>query len=131
MKTFTFKLIKAPLKHTFARIDRAVTTGIVDINNSEMLCDSYESMIQTMSKARFRVFEAILKEKPESLSELARVLNSDISNISKNVEALRLLGLVNIEEKKTDAAGRDWKKPIALYDRIVFDLSPKKSIVNE
>jgi predicted transcriptional regulator len=64
----------------------------------------------------------IREEKPESISELARLLDCSQFNISNGVKYLEGIGLLELEEKKGPILH---KKPIVDYDamQITVDLS--------
>jgi predicted transcriptional regulator len=101
---------------------RAIRTGVPDIRDDEMICDSMASMLKLMSKSRFEVFAAIVEHRPESLNELARVMDKDPGNVLKDAKALEGLGLIRLVPVKS---ARERLKPQALYDKIVFEFQPK------
>ena len=76
-------------------------------------------MMAVMSRSKFEAFAAIVNHRPSTLKELASLVGKDLGNISRDVKALEMTGLI---ELKKDAAGNRLK-PIAKYDQIVFDFS--------
>lgn len=66
------------------------------------------------------VLMAIANEKPQSVYELARILNKDLSNVKKIVTFFEENGVIKIKKRKVD--GRVRKTPIVDYWKIEFDL---------
>ena len=119
MKTFTFKLKKTSFKKTIRALRRAVKTGIPNIQDDEMSCGSIEAMMTVMSRSKLEAFAAIVDHKPMTLKELADILGKDLGNVSRDVRALELTGL--IELRRNELGNRI--KPVAKYDQIVFDFT--------
>ncbi|MBI4402644.1 MAG: hypothetical protein HY537_00695 [Deltaproteobacteria bacterium] len=125
MKVFTFRYESNPTRKAFARMRKAIETGIPDIHEDEIVCDSLDSMLKLMSKSRFEVFAGIVEHRPESLYELAKSLSKDQGNVLKEVKALEALGLISLTPSKEGE--RERLKPKALYDKIIFEFEPKKA----
>jgi predicted transcriptional regulator len=66
------------------------------------------------------VLSAILIHKPKSVYELAKLVDSDVSNLNKLILFFETVGVIKI--KNTIVAGRAIKTPIVEYDHIEFDL---------
>ena len=124
MKVFTFRYDPNPRKNAFARMQKAIETGIPDIRRDEIACDGLASMLKLMSKSRFEVFAAILETHPDSLYALALSLKKDQANVLKDAKSLEALGLIKLEPMKD--GNREKYRPKALYDKIVFEFEPKK-----
>ena len=125
MKTFTFRYDDKPLKKAFARMKKAIDTGVPDIREDEMICDSLQSMLDVMSKSRFETFAAIVDHRPNSLYELAKVLDKDQAQVLRDTRTLEELGLIQLESIQE---GRRQKlKPTSHYDRITFAFQPKRA----
>ncbi len=124
MKTFTVRLSKTSMKGMFDDLKKAVKTGVPNVHEDELFCDSVETMIETVSKSKFEAFGAIVEHKPKSLKVLAEVLKKDLGNVSRDVKALELLGLVEL--KKDDKEDHRSLRPVARYDQIAFDFTPAK-----
>ncbi len=127
MKVFTFRYEKNPRESALAAMKKAIETGVPEIHDGELVCDSMDSMLRLISKSRFEVFAAIVEHKPGSLYELAKVLEKDPSNVLRDTKALELLGLVKLVEVADSERGK--LKPQALYDKIVFEFEPQKMVV--
>ncbi|MCM0607004.1 MAG: hypothetical protein KA715_13015 [Xanthomonadaceae bacterium] len=124
MKTFTFQYDPHPLKSAFASIERSMKTGHVDIQKDSITCKSTEDMMTLMTKSRMKVFSATLEKSPESLTELADSIEKDLGNTLKDAKVLESIGL--IELKRLPGKQGEKLKPIALYQRIVFECEPRK-----
>ncbi len=124
MKTFTFRYDPAPLKNAFARMKKVIASGVPDVRDDEMACDDLESMLKLMSKSRFEVFAAIVEHRPESLYELAKLVKKDQAQVLREARSLEELGLISLTPAKEGRRGR--LKPKALYDRIIFEIQPKR-----
>ena len=122
MKVFTFRYQRNPTKSVLAAMKRAIRTGVPDVRDDEIVCDSMASMLKLMSKSRFEVFAAIVEHRPDSLNELARVLGKDPGNVLRDAKSLEALGLIRLVTGKGD---RGRLKPDALFDKIVFEFQPK------
>ena len=125
MKTFTFRYEDKPLKKAFARMRKVIETGIPDIRENEMTCDSLHSMLDVMSKSRFETFAAIVDHRPGSLYELAKVLDKDQAQVLRDARALEALGLIQLES--VQEGRREKLKPKARYGRITFEFQPRKA----
>lgn len=66
------------------------------------------------------VLMAILNSKPKSIYELAKMTDTDVSNMKKVINFFEEVGAIHIKEQKID--GRFVKTPIVDYKKIEFDL---------
>ncbi|MEZ4816312.1 MAG: hypothetical protein R3C42_09940 [Parvularculaceae bacterium] len=123
MKTFTFKLKKFPLDHAIKQMKIAVKTNKPYVHTGVMYCDSFDSMMRTMTASRFEAFLAIAEKKPASISALAKLLNKDTSNVLRDVRVLADLKIIELIEVPNGE--RISFKPVALYDTIVFECESK------
>ena len=124
MKVFTFRYEKNPIASAMQKMDRAVKTGTPEVHPDEMVCASYELMNKVMSPSRLDIFVAIVENRPESLYELAQILSKDQSQVLKDTKTLESLGLVKLVPNKD--GGRERSKPEPLYEKIVFEVTPKR-----
>jgi predicted transcriptional regulator len=81
-----------------------------------------DDVSKILTNERIRLLQVIREKKPESISELARLLNRSQSNVSNDVNYLEGIGLLELEDKKDPLMH---KKPVVNYDavRITVDLS--------
>ncbi len=125
MKTFTFRYDPHPRKSAMASIQKSLKTGSPDIERDSIACKSMDDMMKLMTKTRFQIFTAIVEKAPESLTELAEVLDKDLGNVLRDAKVLESLGL--IELCKSPGKRGEKVKPVALYQRIIFECEPKKA----
>jgi predicted transcriptional regulator len=124
MKTFTFRYDPHPRKSAMSSIQKSIKTGAIDIDQDSITCKSMDDMMKLMTKSRFQVFAAIVEKTPESLTELANILEKDLGNVLRDAKVLESLGLIKL--KKSPGRRGEKVKPFALYQRIVFECEPKK-----
>jgi predicted transcriptional regulator len=105
-------------------IQKSLKTGTIDIDQDSIACKSMDDMMKLMTKSRFQVFAAIVEKTPESLTELADILEKDLGNVLRDAKVLESLGL--IELNKSPGRRGEKVKPHALYQRIIFECEPKK-----
>lgn len=120
MKTFTFRYDpKATPDDLFARVVRAVKTGVPDIRKDEISSNSIHAILSAMTEARLQVFYTVADQKPASLYQLAQLLKRDQANVLRDVKSLEAMSLLKLVSEKD--GDRERSRPVALYDRIVFD----------
>jgi predicted transcriptional regulator len=73
-----------------------------------------------MTKSRLELFQCLVEEQPQSLYQLAQFLKRDYAGVWRDAKALELNGIIKLERRGEKL------KPIALYDRIIFDFNTKK-----
>jgi predicted transcriptional regulator len=91
--------------------------------------NSIEALTGNMTKNRLRMFQVLVEQKPNNLSELATLLQKDYAMVRSDVKILEGMGIIKLEKLEKNArsgsggAEINYKevKPIALYKRIVFD----------
>ena len=81
-----------------------------------------EVLLDSINKNRWEIFNTLVVKKPNSLTELAKLLNKDYGNVWRDVRILEGMGIIKLQKEGTEV------KPIALYERIVFDLSAERII---
>jgi len=124
MKTFTFRYDPHPRKSAMASISKSLKTGAIDVERDSIACKSMDDMMKLMTKTRFQVFTAIVEQAPESLTDLAEVLEKDLGNVLRDTKVLESLGLIKLQ--KFPGRRGEKIKPVALYRRIVFECEPKR-----
>ena len=120
MKTFTFRYNpKATPKDLFARVEQAAKTGVPDLEKDELSSNSINALLSTMTAGRIQLFYAIANQKPDSMYQLAQLLERDHPNVIRDVKVLEGVGLVKLVAEKDGE--RERMRPVALYERIIFD----------
>jgi|ERR1044072_335263 predicted transcriptional regulator len=90
--------------------------------------NSIEALTSNLTKNRLQLFAAIVEKKPANLTELARLLKKDYALVRREARILEGMGLIKLEKVSKEAPNNQGSqirfkeiKPIALYQRIVFD----------
>ena len=117
MKTFTFKY--NPGEPSVAKRIKDAVTGKPHVRPSELVSADLKDLLQIASESRLELFEAILREKPSSIYELADSLGKSQPYILKEVRVLEALGLIRLNREYD--GGRERIRPEALYSKIVID----------
>lgn len=85
---------------------------------NEIVFLSFESAAKVFSKNRMQILQTIAQYKPDTIYELAKILNKDFKTVYTDVKYLSEMELIELQE--TDSS-RNGLKPIALYSGIEFD----------
>ena len=78
-----------------------------------------ETIAKIFSKPRMEILQAIITKKPQSIYELAKILNRDFKNVYSDVQFLNDVGLIKLKETGDNRKGL---QPIAKYSGVEFDL---------
>ena len=120
MKTFTFRYDpSATPNDLFARVARAAKTGVADIRKDVTSSNSIHAILSAMTEGRLQVFYAVAVHQPSSMYQLAQVLKRDQANVLRDVKALEAMRLIKLVSEMD--GDRERLRPVANYDRIVFD----------
>jgi predicted transcriptional regulator len=88
-----------------------------DVDDEYVLSLPDEAALERVLSAKnLELVRTIATEKPESVRELARLVDRDIKNVSTALNRLAEIGLVEFED-----SGRA-KKPTVWYDRVEIDI---------
>ena len=109
-------------KHLDQLFEDIKSGKISEKQEPEIVARTPEDIAKVLTNERIRLLQMIREKKPESISELARLLERSQSNVSNDVKYLEGIGLLELEEKKDPVLH---KKPVVNYDavRITVDLS--------
>lgn len=124
MRVFTFRYDKEAIESVGQRMDKAAQSGIPDVRDHEMVCDSVSTLLKLASTPKFEIFDVIVSHRPSSLYELAQILEKDQGQVLKDAKSLEALGLIKLVPLKDN--GREKLKPEPQYDKIVFEVEPKR-----
>jgi len=67
------------------------------------------------------ILRLIVQFKPSSIYELSKILQKDVSNLTKIVKFYESHGVITIKKDKKD--GRELSRPVVNYKKIEFDLA--------
>jgi len=121
-KTFIFKYDPAiSLEKTFAETNEAIRTGRPYIKQHQISFSSIKDITEEFISPRPKLFACLVEKQPQSLYQLAKLLNRDYANVYKDVKSLVAMGIIKLKKEGERI------KPIPLYDSIMFDFQVKKS----
>lgn len=86
--------------------------------NDEIIFANLETASKVMSRARIEILQSIIKFKPQSIYELAKILEKDFKNVYTDVKFLCDVGLIELQETE-DA--RNGLRPVARFSGIELD----------
>src|SRR6185436_11524045 len=124
IRTITFQYDPTiSLEKTFAKMQESVKTSKPSVHPHRIKVASLESL--WLNSSQLKLFSCLVEDKPNSLAQLAQILNKDYQEVEKEAYSLALMGIIRLQEEQDQIL-----RPIALYDRIVFDFSAKKKEVH-
>ena len=86
--------------------------------NDEIIFTNLETAAKVMSRARIEILQSILKFKPRSIYELAKILEKDFKNVHTDVKFLCDVGLIELHETEDM---RNGLRPVARFSGIELD----------
>ena len=120
MKTFTFVYDpECSPSNSLKKMKETIKTGVPLVEENQIRSPSIKALLTIATENRLKMFRIIRQKNPQSLYELAQILGKDLGYISREIRVLESMFVVKLE--KFEEKGRVKFKPVALYDRIVFD----------
>lgn len=86
----------------------------------ELSFNSMETLRSILTEKRIELMRIIKKRNPESIYELAKEADRDLKSVNTDIDLLKGLGLVTLEEINT---GRKKMKPIVEFDRLNVEIA--------
>ena len=119
MKTLTLKYKNYGKSIVFDSIKKAFN-GVGQVDKDIIYFNDLAEMQKFLSPTRTELLSVIRRHKPESMYELAQLLDKDQAYIFKEVKLLAGIGMIKLEV--SDSGGRYKTKPIVVYDHIYLDV---------
>lgn len=119
MKTMTFKYRPNNRKKSFVAMEKAIA-GKPQVFEDTIFFESLDLVDSFINPMKAKIIRAIQKYNPQSLYELAQILDKDQGYIQREVKFLEGLGVLEIESVKD--SGRTRSVPKVLYDKFIIDL---------
>jgi predicted transcriptional regulator len=104
---------RADLDERLAAID---ADEEIELADATLAVESLETFGRVFRPTNLRLLEAITNHEPESLRELARIVDRNPPDVLDNINELETYGLVELVEE-----GRS-KRPVVWYDEINVDM---------
>ena len=120
MKTMTFKYRPNNKKKSLADMEKAIA-GKPQVFEDTIFFESLYLVDSFINPMKAKIIRAIQKHNPQSLYQLAQILDKDQGYIQKEVKFLEGLGVLEIESVKE--SGRTRSVPKVLYDKFIIDLN--------
>src|SRR5262249_12803617 len=89
-------------------------------SDEEIVFTSLEALARIFSKNRMAILRALIREKPQSIYELAKILNMDFKNVHTDVKLLAEVGLVELKKSGT---ARNGLIPLSKFSGFDLDLA--------
>jgi len=83
--------------------------------------ENLDVMRKAITSERLRLLKVIKENHPESLYELAKMLERNLKNVSDDVRYLADLGLIELSKGKTN--GRERTTPVVRYEKIRVEIA--------
>lgn len=98
--------------------------GILSANNGAQIevkvFEYIQDLLAAATECRLSILKTVIKDKPASLYELAKVLGKNQAYIYREAKQLRRLDLLEFETITEE--GRKRVRPVALYDEVLIHL---------
>jgi len=85
----------------------------------EIIVMGLDTIAKIFSKTRMEILRTIITQKPQSIYELAKMVDRDFKNVHGDVQFLNDVGLIKLKETGDSRKGL---QPIAKYSGIELDL---------
>lgn len=119
MKTMTFKY-RPNNKGRMLEDMKMAITGTPQVFEDTIFFESLDLVDSFINPMKAKIIRAIQKHHPQSIYELAQILEKDQGYIQKEVKFLEGLGILEIQAVKDN--GRTRSVPKVLYDKFIIDL---------
>lgn len=120
MKLKKVRIVIVPLDDVLSEFKRALKGEVRSIQKPGVLIfTSLSAAAKVLSPVRLEMLGTIVKEKPESIYALAKMLNRDFKNVYADVRLLEEVGLLSLKS----TGKRDAMRPVAKYNGIEMDLA--------
>lgn len=86
----------------------------------EIIFTSYEDLSKVFSKTRIEILNVIITKRPQSIYELAKMIERDFKNVHSDVNLLANIGLIELKEAGDP---RNGLIPVPKFSGIQIDLA--------
>ncbi|QWR78393.1 HVO_A0114 family putative DNA-binding protein [Candidatus Magnetomonas plexicatena] len=87
--------------------------------HEEIAFDDIDTLRKILTDGRMKILKGIKKYNPQSIYELAKILDRDIKNTFDDVQFLAEMGLIELKKTKD---GREKTTPKVSYDNILVEI---------
>ena len=121
-KTFIFKYDPTiSLEKMGEDMLKAIRAGKPSVHLHQISFANIKDITEEFISPRPKLFSCLVEKQPQSLYQLAKLLNRDYANVYRDVKSLVAMGVVELEKDEKRL------RPVPLYDKIVFDFQVKQT----
>lgn len=125
IKTFTFRYEPDLTPEVmFINFWKATEGKLKLVKPHEISSPHIEALLSSINKNRWEIFNCLIEKKPANLTKLAQLLGKDYGSVWRDTQILENMGIIELRKHGKEI------QPIALYERIIFDL-PSKGVRRE
>lgn len=124
MKTMIFKY-RPNNKAKMLKAMKKAIAGQPQVSEDTVFFESLDLVDSFINPMKAKIIRAVQKHNPQSLYELAQILEKDQGYVQKEVKFLESLGIIEIETVKDQ--GRTRSVPKVVYDKFIIDLDESDS----
>lgn len=103
----------------FAETYEKIRKGEKVKKREELSFNSMETLRSILTEKRVELLKTIKHKNPNSLYELAQLVNRDLKSVNTDVKVLSSLGLLSFEKENS---GRKKMKPIVEFDKLNVEI---------
>jgi len=129
MKTKEFVIQYDPsysLGKMFSHFDQAIVGQEHLQPKNVVVFHDLSTIYSTITKARLDILTFLIAKQPANISQLAKLLKRHYAHVWSDCQALASLGIIELQKNEGE---KEIVKPIALYEKIIFDF-PVKNMVD-
>ena len=119
IKTIKIKSVEQSLKEAVHAYNDTAHRRPVKLQH-ETFFASIAAARRVLTPSRITLLRTIKQQKPESIYELAKLIQRDFKNVSQDIVFLSALGLVDLEKPH---GVRHQRKPVLLSNHICLDIA--------
>lgn len=126
MKLKILNVVISSRKKFMADLRKSVSSGeILEEENNSISFDSFETFKRLVTANKLEILMAIARLRPESINQLAKLLNREYPHVLKDCHSLQVLGFIKFEEVE---GARKQFVPMLVFD---YDIIHVKSKIEE
>ena len=126
MKLKILNVVISSRKKFMADLRKSFSSGeILEEENNSISFDSFETFKRLVTANKLEILMAIARLRPESINQLAKLLNREYPHVLKDCHSLEVLGFIKFEEVE---GARKQFVPMLVFD---YDIIHVKSKIEE
>jgi len=104
------------------KLGKAIDKGKAPMQTEELSFPDLETLRKTLTPKRLKIIRVIKHKQPESIYQLARIMKTDYKNLIKDINKLKIIGLVDIKKEKGNER-RMLLAPIVNFDSLEIKIA--------